>query len=452
LMLALAAVIFLLPRHMANREPPPSEVAATETPSAPEPVVDVEQLTASKRAADQARSDYETRRRALLARTAEDWGKAALADAAAAAEAAHRAYRGAAYVEAREGWEEAGATLARLEQKAEEMLATARARGEAALARGQREIAQQEFRLVLSLNPGDPVALRGLERAPRIERVFQLMREGEQLELSGRLRDAAKVYREAVETDPAFEEAQQAVDRVDAALVERAYTDAMSRGYAALEDGDTDSAVKAFQQAARIRPRASEPAAGLAQARAAKTLSSIQALAENARELEAQERWQQAAEVYQKILAIDASVIFASQALQRCRARAEIDRGLQVFLDDPERLYQPDGVDAAAAALASAANIAEPGPRLAGQISRLGQLLDNATRTVQVWLESDNLTAVTVYRVGRLGSFERKALELRPGDYTVVGTRAGYRDVRQVLRLRPGEQPTVLSIRCEEPI
>ncbi len=452
LMLALAAVIFLLPRHMASREPLPSAVTETEAPTEPEPVVDVEQLTASKRAADQARSEYEARRGALLARAAEDWGKAALAEAAAAAEAAHRAYRGAAYVAAREGWDEADATLARLEQKGEEMLATARARGEAALARGQREIAQQEFRLVLSLNPGDPVALQGLERAPRIERVFQLMRQGEQLELSGRLRDAATVYREAVETDPAFEEAQQAVDRVDAALVERAYTDAMSRGYAALEDGDTDSAVKAFQQAARIRPRASEPAAGLAQARAAQTLSSIQALAENARELEAQERWQQAAEAYQKILAIDASVIFASQALQRCRARAEIDRGLQVFLDDPERLYQPDGVDAAAAALAAAANIAEPGPRLAGQISRLGQLLDTATRTVQVWLESDNLTAVTVYRVGRLGSFERKALELRPGDYTVVGTRAGYRDVRQVLRLRPGEQPAVLSIRCEEPI
>ena len=103
-------------------------------------------------------------------------------------------------------------------------------------------------------------------------------------------------------------------------------------------------------------------------------------------------------------------------------------------------------------ALHYAASIAEPGPRLSGQISRLGQLVENATRTVQVWLESDNLTAVTVYRVGRLGSFERKALELRPGDYTVVGTRAGYRDVRQMLRLRPGEEPAVLSIRCEEPI
>lgn len=452
LMLALAAVVFLLPRHMAGLEPSPSKVAPPAAPVASEPVIDIEQLTAEKRAADQSRSEYEARRGVLLSRAAEDWGKAALADAAAAAEAAHRAYRIAAYVEAREGWEDAGATLAKLEQRGGEMLAAARARGEAALARGQREIAEREFRLVQKLNPEDPVALQGLERAPRIERVFQLMREGERLELSGRLRDAATVYREAVETDPAFEEAQAAVGRVDAALVERAFTDAMSRGYAALEGGDTDGAIRAFQQAARIRPRASEPGAGLAQARAARTLSSIQALAKNARELEAEERWQQAAEAYEKILAIDASVIFASQSLQRCRARADIDRGLQGFLDAPDRLFQPDGVEAAAAALEAAASIAEPGPRLSGQISRLGQLVENATRTVQVWLESDNLTAVTVYRVGRLGSFERKALELRPGDYTVVGTRAGYRDVRQMLRLRPGEEPAVLSIRCEEPI
>lgn len=182
------------------------------------------------------------------------------------------------------------------------------------------------------------------------------------------------------------------------------------------------------------------------------SLNQIQTLARTARELEQQERWQPAVEAYEQILNIDPSVIVASQGLQRCRARAEIDTGLQSFLDDPERLFQPEGEAAATAVLEAAANISEPGPRLSGQMLRLGDLLAIATRPVQVTLESDNLTAVTVYRVGRLGSFERKTLDLRPGDYTVVGTRSGFRDVRRVLRLRPGERPASLSIRCEEPI
>jgi len=44
---------------------------------------------------------------------------------------------------------------------------------------------------------------------------------------------------------------------------------------------------------------------------------------------------------------------------------------------------------------------------------------------------SDNLTEVSVYRVGRLGRFTAQELLLRPGRYTVVGTREGYKDVRQ---------------------
>ncbi len=67
-------------------------------------------------------------------------------------------------------------------------------------------------------------------------------------------------------------------------------------------------------------------------------------------------------------------------------------------------------------------------------------------------LESDNITRVTVYRIGELGSFARHTLELVPGTYTVVGTRPGYRDVRRELAVRPGQVPEVLVIRCEERI
>jgi eukaryotic-like serine/threonine-protein kinase len=59
---------------------------------------------------------------------------------------------------------------------------------------------------------------------------------------------------------------------------------------------------------------------------------------------------------------------------------------------------------------------------------------------------------VQVYRVGKLGFFERRDLELMPGRYTVVGTRRGYRDVRKEINLLPGAAPPTVTIRCEEPI
>jgi hypothetical protein len=54
--------------------------------------------------------------------------------------------------------------------------------------------------------------------------------------------------------------------------------------------------------------------------------------------------------------------------------------------------------------------------------------------------------------VGQLGAFTRQQLELLPGSYTVVGTRAGYRDIRKQLSVTPGKQDTALTIRCEERI
>jgi hypothetical protein len=71
---------------------------------------------------------------------------------------------------------------------------------------------------------------------------------------------------------------------------------------------------------------------------------------------------------------------------------------------------------------------------------------------VLVQLESDRETEVVVYRVGRLGAFDRFELELRPGTYTAVGTRNGFRDVRREFTVRPGAPAGPFVIRCEEPI
>ena len=43
-------------------------------------------------------------------------------------------------------------------------------------------------------------------------------------------------------------------------------------------------------------------------------------------------------------------------------------------------------------------------------------------------------------------------MELLPGRYTVVGTRAGFRDVRREVTIMPGHEPPALVIRCEEQI
>ena len=79
-------------------------------------------------------------------------------------------------------------------------------------------------------------------------------------------------------------------------------------------------------------------------------------------------------------------------------------------------------------------------------------LLATAATPVRVAIESDSATEVVIYHVGALGAFARREVELAPGTYTVLGSRAGYRDVRRELKVRPGEAPAALIVRCEDRI
>ena len=69
-----------------------------------------------------------------------------------------------------------------------------------------------------------------------------------------------------------------------------------------------------------------------------------------------------------------------------------------------------------------------------------------------VTLVSDNVTNVSIYKVGKLGSFETHELDLRPGTYVAVGSRPGYRDVRLEFRVAPEIDTQPVVVRCEEPI
>jgi len=94
----------------------------------------------------------------------------------------------------------------------------------------------------------------------------------------------------------------------------------------------------------------------------------------------------------------------------------------------------------------------EIGPRLSGQRDELSRLLKRAATPLTVSLVSDNMTDVSIYKIGKLGSFETRQLDLRPGIYVAVGSRPGYRDVRLEFRVAHEIELQPVVVRCEEAI
>ena len=231
---------------------------------------------------------------------------------------------------------------------------------------------------------------------------------------------------------------------------DRQYVDAMSRGLAALENRQWLAAQDAFALASRLRPEAPEVADGLARARAGQRRESVATNLSRAREFEKREAWREAEEMYSAILAIDPESAPALEGLKRTETRAALDEKVEFHLANPGRLSTAAVFDEAASCLEEALETVPSGPRLRGQIARLQVLLEHVSTPVAVVLESDAQTEIMVYRVGRLGTFTRRELNLKPGAYTVVGSRSGYRDVRLQLVVTPGTPPKPLVVRCTD--
>ncbi len=227
---------------------------------------------------------------------------------------------------------------------------------------------------------------------------------------------------------------------------------AMTEGLAALDRGDFAAAREAFSRASGLRPGSTQSADGLARAEAGARLASIHDLRRQAEDLEASEDWHGAAERYSAVLELDPAVEFAQAGLERSRRRGSLADRLEFHLANPKRLSSDEVLQEASTLVGLASEIDPAGPEHRRRTEQLAAVVREYSTPIKATLESDQLTEVVVYKVGRLGAFSQRALDLRPGTYTVVGSRSGYRDVRRQLVIEPGVEPPTLQVRCEEKI
>jgi tetratricopeptide (TPR) repeat protein len=454
LVLAAAFVFFVLPerveRAAAVRSPEAASMQPAATPQAEPP--DLQKLAEATRAFEELRPAVGSRLNELEQWTAGEWGGEVFARGKRTLGDADAAFGRRDYVEALARLRAADADFAASAQQADEQKRAALAAGTAALAAGDATAARRGFERALAIEPGNAMATRGLERAGTLPEVRRLLAEAAQLEQQGQAAAAVASYRRALQLDRDTDAARQALARLEAQASSGAFAAAMAQGLDSLGRRDYAQARDAFERAGRLRPGAPEVAEGLAQVERGLAGSSIAAHLAAAQDAERAERWSQALAEYRNALQVDRNLLAARQGVERTEPRAMLDGELAAFIERPERLYSAEIRGAARATVQKARAVPTPGPVLSGQIQAVDRLVAAAETPLRVALASDNVTDVTIYRYGRLGNFERKDVELLPGRYTVVGVRAGFRDVRRQIDVVPGREAPTVVIRCEEPI
>jgi tetratricopeptide (TPR) repeat protein len=337
-------------------------------------------------------------------------------------------------------------------ERVEEEFRAALEGANAAFEAGDWTEALRLYELAVAITPNNPEAVSGFERARNLEAVLRLVEQGLEYEEDLELDAAETSFQQAAELDPQWAPAQEGLERVRALRIKMQFDARMSEGLEALAVGDYLSARAAFRMAEQLIPGSPEPADGLMQVDQGMKLQTIVTLEQEAAMLEESEHWAGAVTTYEEILEVDSNLAFAMEGLTRARSMTALHERFDGYIADPDRLSVPSVMQEATKLIINVTTMQDVGPRLAEQRDELSRLLKRAATPVAVELVSDNLTSVSIYKVGMLGAFTSRSLELRPGTYVAVGARPGYRDVRLEFRVAPEIEMQPVVVRCEEPI
>jgi hypothetical protein len=451
-------VFFALPKWVAHEQPAryaqaSSPIKPEQPAAAPEKKeVDFAELARLKQQAEDQRAAINERLEKLSARAAAQWGGEEFQRATDELAAGDKEFEAREFEAAAKRFAAMEPLIDAVEKRAPAVLAEQLKAGAAALRDGRSEDARNAFELAAKIEPANQVAAKGLKRAATLDEVLNLVATAERLEKEGNAVAAAENFRKALALDAEAPRATEALARIASRQASDAFAAAMAKGYSALAAADYGQARNSFEAARRIRPDAPQIGQALRQIEQEQRTGAISVKLKDAQQLEAQEKWADALKEYRAVLQLDSTIAAANEGVQRVEPRSVLNEQLELYLTQPERLFSQPVRAAARDTLARAKAISAPGPLLTQQTQKLSDWLARADVPVAVALRSDNFTQVTIYRVGALGTFEQRSLQLAPGSYTVVGTRPGYRDVRREINVAPGSTLEPVVIRCEDRI
>ena len=376
------------------------------------------------------------------------WGQEGYDEARNLAQAGDEAFVAERFEQAIGGYRQAADALAVLLKAGHAQFDHALAEAVAAIDARRPEEARAQLDHARQIRPDDAELAQATARAARLPELLDRFRQARNHELAGRWADAVQAYEGIRALDAAMSGLTDAIAEARRKEAAQRLRRHLSSGFAALERQAFSAAQRAFEQALAMDPNNSSALGGLQQIAEQSVLVEISRLKQQATTLAAAEQWREAADAYRAIMALDANIQFARTGLQQADAQRHTLEALHDLLANADRLSADAHYRGALDTLQKAKQVAPQGPLLSAAIGEADALLQRYGNPVPVLLRSDNATEVLLSNIGPLGRFSEKRLHLRPGAYTLIGSRDGCRDVRAQITVAEGMAP--IDIRCRE--
>ena len=421
---------------------------AAKAPAKPPPFEALRRQQARTEAQDQLARFVELEIELKEAMQVEGWGADEYDSAKELAHAGDELFVGERYAEAIGKYRAAADALQALIDAGHGRFANALAKALEAIDARDAAAAQSWLEQARLVKAEQPELLRAEQRAQALPEIVTLFREAHNRELAGQWGEALGAYGRIRALDPETPGLDQAVAAARRQQSAARLQSLLSSGFAQLAAGRLSEAESSFKRALAMDPQNGAALGGLQQIGEQGLVNEIERLQRRAGGAETEENWLAAMQAFQAILALDANIQFARAGLARAQAQHEALAALGEVSAQAESLSSDRLYAAAQDTLSRAQGLQPRGPILAEKIAEVEALLIFYAHPIPVVLQSDNATEVLLSNVGPLGKFFETRLNLRPGAYTLVGSRDGCRDVRATITVHTGMAP--VDIRCQE--
>ena len=444
-------VVWILPNYVDELPIIEPGTTVIENKAAP-PTETQTKLARQKREAERALGEFLHRQAILEGQEVATWGGEKYERVLTTLAEADAAFSNGDFMLANTKYVAATSKLNELEASKAQRLQQALTAGESALTVYDAVEAKRQYEIALALEPQNKRALRGSKRAENIERLSRLLSEAQELAESEDWPAALQAYQSAVELDPQSIKAQEGLNKVLNEVETQRFQGFMSEALTAIQRKQFGIAKQALSEAIKLKPQSVDVVDAQKRLQLAVQQQRILGHREKAKTLVGAERWHEAAKEYQAVLAIDPQAQFASRGLSQSLRLAQLHDQLDSYIQHPDRLQSEEPRSNARTILNVLAAMQEMGPMLTQKNAQLVNILKLAETPVKVVLRSDEITEVSVDRIGSFGRFKEFAITLLPGNYVARGTRVGYRDVRLKFSIAVGASTSTVTVQCEEKI
>ena len=330
------------------------------------------------------------------------------------------------------------------------------------LTKNKTEQAKQILEKARVIDPQDKKIDELMQRIIQRPQVLELEEQAVRYEQDSNKQDALELYKKILDLDKQYIKAQKKVAELTRQIKDDQFKKIIGQLIVALDENNIKKAQLLFSQAQSIYPEDAVLAELQQRLNQQKKTATIVKNLKQAEYYQHSEQWNKALKAYKAVLKADPNSSNALLNIERVKKYIKINQSLDKIIQYPDRLQEDKVLDNSRAILAfvkdqlkhknSLLYPLSRTPELKQKLIKTENIIQSASQIINVQLISDNKTEVVIYKVGKFGKFENREIKLRPGLYTIVGSRDGFKDYRKKIRISPDKNNVSIVIVSKEQI